>query len=648
MGKTITGIFQTIVGIGLIVVGALVPGMQWLIGVGIGIAMSGVQMLLTKSPKPNQSSATRLNKSLDPEAFRKIVFGRTVGGADLRYWEVYGTDDKQYDEIVAVAGHQVNAFKELWLEDQGPITATGPVTTGKFAGTVTWQTNTGQVGNAYLPVGTGAKWTSAAKFRGSAHYSLQWTYDQNKLPQGIPSRYTAVVEGALVYDPRKDSTVGGSGTMRYTDQTTWAYSTLDSNGVPIGRNNALQVLWYLLGWRIADTSGNQVLVCGRGVDPGDINWADFIAAANDAETLKYYTDCILSTGDSHQNNEGVLTADGVIGSLIDPGGMWSYFINKNDTAMVDVTLGDDDVVDTGPVEWKPYRPLADQYNRVQGTFVDPSATSLYQQRPYPPAINTAYETADGFKKRKTVNYTAIQDGVLAQRLSTVLLQEGRWQGEFTAKFNFRALFTKLYGVVSLNLTHYQFVNKLFRVLTMSVEGDGVTMRLQETDPSIWATNTPGTVNPGTAGGNGATGGAIPLSGVTLTATNMVSGGGTYPMIWVAWNPPSPTVTWVQVRYRQQGTTNWTLVSGIDYTHSTVNIYGVSANTTYEVQTQTHSTFRVFSGWSASILVTTGGYVAPSNSMGGNLIADGDFSGGTGAGVSGSWSTSAGFTRVQAV
>jgi len=53
-------------------------------------------------------------------------------------------------------------------------------------------------------------------------------------PNNMPE-HSAVGDGALLYDPRKDSTNGGSGAQRYTDPSIWEFAT----------NLALMRLWHL-------------------------------------------------------------------------------------------------------------------------------------------------------------------------------------------------------------------------------------------------------------------------------------------------------------------------------------------------------------------------------------------------------------------
>src|SRR3546814_10792832 len=80
---------------------------------------------------------------------------------------------------------------------------------------------------------------------------------------------TVIGDGAPVYDPRKDSSVGGSGSQQADNHASW---TWDDNAA---RNPALQLLWYLLGWRINDR-----LALGRGVPVERIDLDSFMTAAN--------------------------------------------------------------------------------------------------------------------------------------------------------------------------------------------------------------------------------------------------------------------------------------------------------------------------------------------------------------------------------
>ncbi len=450
--------------------------------------IGGIFGFSVKPAKTEASHVNNLTKSIDPEASRKIVFGNIAAPLDERFWEVWGAEDTNFDEVIAVATHRINAVKELYIENDLAINAAGVVQT-KFSGLLTRTSALGNQSTA-LAVGSGTLWTSAAKFDGCAHIKLSWLVDEKRLPNGIPSRYTQVIEGALLYDPRKDSTRGGSGTHRADDQNTWSYSALDSNGQPIGINNALQALWYLLGWRITNpVTGEQVLVAGRGVDPNDINMASFIAGANACEAAQYYTAMCLSTDDEHTTNENKITCDGLIARLIDPGGLWSYYANVDDTANIAVDLTDDDIADTGSIDWLEYKGMSDQFNQVTGKYIMPDTIALFQPFPYPMVRDAVYEANLGRKVRKTQDFQQVFSSDFAQKLARLLLNSGQYQGEFKAEWKMRALKAQAWSVVRYTSEYFGWT-KLFRVWRHEINPlTGVSMLLKEIDPSIWTAGT---------------------------------------------------------------------------------------------------------------------------------------------------------------
>lgn len=505
-----------------------------------------------------------LSKQIDPEAPRKIILGKTAAPLDLRFWEVWGTGGKKYDEVIALATHKVNKIRELYIEDKLAIDSDG-IVQADFTGVLSRATALGDAAQAAITnVGSGTLWNASSKFRGVAHILLKWVPDEKKLPNGIPSRYTQIVEGAPVYDPRRDSTVpGGSGTHRINDRSTWEYAPLDANGQPIGRNNALQALWYLLGWTIptVDATGavtGEALVAGRGVAPEDINLATFITGANNCETAGYYTDIALSTEDDHVSNENAITGSGLIGRLIDPGGLWSYYANVDDTANIAVELTDADVLDGTAISWEEFKGMSEQFNQVAGKFINPQAPVLYQPYFYPMVRDAAYEANLGKKVRKTLDFRQVLDGVLAQRLARLALNEGQYQGEFKANFNYKAIRAQAYSVVRYTSDRFGWT-KLFRVWRHEISSeDGVAMLLKEIHSSIWAAGTVATPIAPSSGSNydpltqySPTG--VVVAQYPVTAPDGTKGDG----FQLSWDIPPMQVRRTEIRYRLNGTTNWT-------------------------------------------------------------------------------------------
>lgn len=545
-----------------------------------------------------QSSNSRLNKTLNPEDFRKIVFGKTASALDLRYWEVWGTNGVNYDEVIALACHQINSVKELYIENDLAIDASNATQT-KFSGVLTRAFKLGTVGQTALSVGAGGQYTSAAKMTGVAHMVLKWVKNDDKLPNGPPSRYTNIIEGALVYDPRRDSTQpGGSGSHRINDQTTWAYATTDSNGVPIGRNNALQALWYLLGWRVTNpVTSESVLVAGRGIDPNDINIQTFITGANNCEAAGYYTDMILSTEDEHTSNEDKITADGLIATLIDPGGLWSYYANVDDTASVAVYITDDDILDTGKVSWNEYKGMSDQFNQVVGKFIDPSSTALYQPRAYPMVRDATYESNLGVKRRKSIDFEQIQDALLAQKLARLMLNQGQFQAEFSANFNYKTLKAQAWSIISYTSERFGWT-KLFRVYRYQINGaTGIGMTLREVHPSIWTAGSVTTPVTAPLGSRYDPTQPITLTGLTASAYTGTGADGTIQDgMTLGWSTPPAVTRRTEVQIKLTTDTFWQSYGPFKLDVVSVGIFPLLSGSIYNVRARHVSVHEVAGAW----------------------------------------------------
>lgn len=543
--------------IGFVVAGPVGAAVGFSVGMGIGTA---VQMAAMKTKVPDVSSATtqRLNVSIDPDANRKIAFGETALGTDQVYWEAWGPESSYYDQVIAAAGHEIESFGKLYFDDE-EVTFSGNNATGAYAGALTKADRTVGVSGTALTVGAGTKWTSACSLTGVAHYALRIQWSQEKFPRGIPSRVTRVGKGAKVYDPRRDSTRGGSGSHRADDQSTWEYSPTDSNGQPIGRNPALQILWYEIGWRVTnpDTS-EEILTCGRGRPLDDIDFASFITAANDCEDEGYYSDVLLSTGDAHATNIAVLEA-ACAGKVMDTGGRISLRIRTDTTGDIVQAFTDADIIDTEAGVWRPSLPLSERWNQGRGSFVDPRA--LYRITPLPqPVRDLAYEAEDGWKRPgPEFRFDAVQDPDQAQKLIRLELNISRYMGVFTAPFNWRAKKVRIWDIVTLTSASDGFEDKLFRVLEKKTDPMGaIWLLLREDDPSIYSG---GTVNPVPAPSIGAGYDARVVTAPNPAHWSIVpsyteGGGAKIPHLAVTGTVPARNITIAHIYFRQGMTGDW--------------------------------------------------------------------------------------------
>jgi len=497
MGKIIKGILA----VGLILLGTLTPGLQFvgpmaflgtvsagtLLAIGVTMAL-GLVAEIALAPKIPKAQLSRLNVSLDPSTPRKAVFGTTAMALDLRYHEISGSDQEYADYIICGAAHEVASIDKLYFEEKlAWDSSTGIQSTYSGYLTVTAR-EVGTSGNT-ISINGGSKWGASRRLTGCAyiHLRIKRTGNSKKtespLVSGLPSRLTLVGEGALLYDPRLDSTVtGGSGAHRTNDQTTWgSYTNPDDCDNP-----ALQLLWWLLGWEI-----NGKLSVGCGVPAARIDLESFITAANICDEIvnlngggtqfRYRASGVATDADDRLDIINTLLAT-MNGTLRDSGGKLTLKILQNDLAEWVLKFNDGDILDE--FKWDQTRGLSDSYNRARGRYVDPSADSLYQMVEYP---EVSLPSPDGIERSVTIDLAYVEDGRRAQRIAKQILQRNQYRGAFTATFTAKAMGCAVGDVVLLSFSPLGWSNKPFRVIQHEIAMNGqVAMALVEENAAIYA------------------------------------------------------------------------------------------------------------------------------------------------------------------
>lgn len=406
-------------------------------------------------PRPKFGGGVSQRLAMDPSASRFLMVGETAAPSQMLYWGTTGSDNKTLSIVLVHACHEIHAFGGLYINNS-LVSFSGINATGDWAGCLSVEYKTGTDSQtAFTTVIPATYWTAAHKGAGLALAHHKWTYNKDKLAAGLPQNISQRVKGLKVYDPRRDSTVGGSGTMRYTDQTTWAYN---AGGVDIGRNPALIELTYRLGIK---QNGQQY--AGRFDDPANIDFSSYITAANICEEvvgprLRYVCDGVLYLTDSHDENTGrILATCG--GRIIDNGGLISILVASNDTAVVALALGDDDLV--GPISWAPLPSIDSRRNTVRGQYIDPTAN--YQAKDYAEIAPAGLKTEDqNIELVDTVGFDMVGSPGQARTLASIALYESR-RGVAEAEFSLVALNVKVGEIVTLTHARFAWSAKKFRV-----------------------------------------------------------------------------------------------------------------------------------------------------------------------------------------
>lgn len=464
--------------------------------ISTGLALASSVLLGPKIPKTANLSQTtdRLTSTFDLTAPRKWVLGTTAMATDVRYHAYSGTNQEYFDQILCVASHEVSAISELWIDNEKAWTVGGGVQ-GRYVNYLT--VTQILLGTAANGIAIDSAWTVNSTLTGCAYLRLRFKLTgnsdkvQSPFSGGISSRITVRGTGGRVYDPRLDSTVsGGSGAHRANDQATWEFTNND--------NPALQLLAYMLGWKVASK-----LMLGMGLPSSRIDLPSFITAANVCDESvslsgsgtepRYRSNGVISEGDDRQSVIDSLCAT-MNAALYDHGGKIAVKVATNDLGSPVATLTLDDIIEDGAWEQTPY--LHQTHNKVRGRYINASDTGLYQPVEYP---EISLASVDGIDRIANIDYPFVQSASQAQRLAKQWLQRGQYQGRYSVTLGPRAWQLNVGDVVYWTHGGAGWTNKLFRLVEQSIDQTGRTRcTFLEENSAIyaWAAEETAPVTPG--------------------------------------------------------------------------------------------------------------------------------------------------------
>ena len=575
---------------------AAVTGVSIATSALFGAVSGGLSVAATAFTKKQRISTgevqARTNISVDPQTLGKWIFGETAAGTDIVYAEKIA--DSEIVHVIAAAAHEIDSFGSLYINDE-LITLSGSAATGDWANVLDVYRNLGTQTQSALSIPSSG-WPATARGLGIAHYGLKWNFASDngkiKLSGGIPTRITQVIRGAKVYDPRLDSTNGGSGSQRANDQSTWTWSA----------NWALIVAHYLLGWY-----SNSKLIYGVGVEPTDIDWVSVAEMADVCDTVidskaKYKIGGIFAISQDHESIIGQLES-AVGGKVSNFGGKYYLWCPHNDLVSAG-TLTDADIVAEGGIQYTPSGPIENLFNTARGQYVEPSI--LYQLQPYPEVIEATAVSEDGRDRLLQQDFAMIQDVEIAQRVARELVRRSRFSGTLTVVVGPKGLLVKPFDVITVNFRETNFTNELFRVVSMQYSiGGAVILELLEEDASIYDVTTPlGTslvqLDP-TAYDPTA---VYSVSGLALTQVSVAgSAGTTIDGIKISWTQPPGFVDFTEGGFRKTGDPDYIYDRAQRGAASGV-IAPVQPGTSYEVRIR-HVSIAGVAGPYATASITTG-------------------------------------------
>ena len=421
----------------------------------IGAGLSMVSTALMPKPSYGQQMTGTDITVREPDASRKMAYGRTRMGGAIVYIDSTGTDNEYIHLVIALAGHEIDAFEEIYFNNEKIWDG------GSFVGS--WGTyvylglhDGSQTTADSTLVSASTKWTNDHKLLDVAYMYVRLKYDAEQFAQGLPN-VSAVIRGKKVYNP-------------VTAVTEWT------------QNPALCVYDYL-----RDTK------YGLAESASDVNSAALAAAitlCDQAITLtaggtqpRYTLDGLIDTANSKKDNiEGMLTA--MAGSLSYSGG--EYFISGASYVTPTVTI--DESVMVGGIEVQTKQSRRSLYNGVKGVFR--SEDEDYVVADYPAQLSSTFSTEDGDPIYLDLALPFTTNNIRAQRIAKLALLRSRQQTAISVPCNLSALKFRAGDNIMVTNAKMGWSAKVFQVTgyDLSLSGGGeiiVSVQAIETAAAIY-------------------------------------------------------------------------------------------------------------------------------------------------------------------
>ena len=392
--------------------------------------------------QPSLDSMNGINFNVrDPASTRKIVYGKCRVGGTIVYFNTSNADNEYLHLVIAVAGHEINAFKQVYFGqkkvwENGSYIVDG---TTDWADYVRLKFHKGDQTTADSDLVAETAFTSSHKLLDTAYIYARLKYDTDVYTSGVPN-ISCVIEGKKVYDTRTSTTV---------------YS-----------NNPALIAYDFL----RDTK------YGLGESASNIDTASITAAANvcdenividgQSNTQKNYTcDGMLDSGSTVKANlENILSS--MIGSISFANG--KFYLSAYDDIAVHSDAIDVDMI-TSPISVSTRRSKTTLFNTVKGKFI--SEENNYIVADYPTQEAASYVTEDGESLVLDLVLPMTTNSAMAQRIARLTMKKSRQQMSINLQLNLKGLKYKVGDNISVNYDRFSWSNKRFEITKLQVMPD---------------------------------------------------------------------------------------------------------------------------------------------------------------------------------
>lgn len=372
---------------------------------GIGLNLLAKAIAGTNAPeKVSFSVQGKLQSGGTVE--RSIIIGRTATAGSLVYANTWGTANKTPNayitQVIALADYPVKSITGLLVngvytefESVAHPTYGLPVKEYRLEGKdflwIKFYDGTQTEADRFLvdTVSSDSRPYEPERVGRGVAYAICTSRVQEELFTGFP-QFKFIIDGARLYDPSKDSSIGGIGAHRWLEPATWG-----GNG---DHNPVVQIYNLLRGIRWSgqwlygiQTAGARRIPSAHAIQ--QIGKCNALVEGPDGNEPTYRSGAEIQVGAPLRDAvEGILTA--AQGRIAEIGGTYKTYVGQPDDPVMSFT--DEDILSTEAQTFTPFFGLADTINGITATY--PSPEDGWNPAEAPPLYNAAYELEDGGRR----------------------------------------------------------------------------------------------------------------------------------------------------------------------------------------------------------------------------------------------------------
>lgn len=465
----------------------------FLIRTAISVGLSLLAQKLNKPKAPAASGVKIDGTTAGEDVAMRFVVGRRMVGGHLEYHNSHGNVDKTpnafYTMVISLSDVSGVALRRLRVNDE--FMTLGDTPHGDF-GFPMLQKRDGSTDYGWIKFYDGTQttadgmlvnrygndpdqpWTPDHVLSGVAYAIVTMRYNRD-IWQG-PPMLRFELDGIPLYDPRADSSVGGSGPQRWGQVNTYQPT-----------ENAA-VIAYNLMRGIPMPGGN---IYGGEVAAADLPLANAVAGMNVCDTPiagrpQFQGGLEISADEEPAAYIEELLKAG-LGQVSELGGAFRTRWGAPDQAVMAIT--DDDISVSNPQEFDPFPGIEATYNAIRITH--PNVETAWEPAQTPALYNAAWEAEDGNRRLPIqMNVAACFSHAQAQQLAAAYIADERRFRQHQIVLPPEAQILEPLDTIAWTSQRNGYSNKLFEVVATRYMPKTmmVALTLRERDPSDYDWN----------------------------------------------------------------------------------------------------------------------------------------------------------------